>query len=136
MPPVRSFSLEDSRVTSILDAVAFGGDRSGIDRGEAENGMQHGRLAGAVRADQAQSLLVADPQAEPVQDFHIAVAGVEIVDAQMRFAAAKRVEFRDADVARDFERLARHFLDRNRRRHAAVIAAGGRFSARHQLAPR
>ena len=97
--------------------------------------MQHGRLAGAVRADQAQRLFVPDAQAEAVQDFHIAVAGIKIVDAQMRVIAGERVELVDADVAGDFERLARHFLDGNGRRDAAVIAAAG-VDARHQLAPR
>ena len=71
----------------------------------------------------------------PVQDFHIAVAGMQVVDAQMRVGAGKRVELVDGDVARDLQRLTGDLLDRNRRRHAAVIAAG-RFEARHQLAPR
>ncbi len=97
--------------------------------------MQHGRFAGAVRADQTQSLFVADAQAEPVQYLHLAVAGMQVVDAQMWIVAGKRVEFIDADIARYFERLARHLLDRDRRRHAAVIAAGA-FGAGHQLAPR
>ena len=134
MPPVRSFSFEESRVTSILCAVAFGRDRAGIDIGEAENGMQHRRFAGAVRADQAQRLLVADAQAEPVQDFHLPVAGVQIVDAQMRCCRrpARRVPRRRR---RARFRAPGAPLPRPKspapRRHDSRRAAGS--SARHQV---
>ena len=95
MPAERSFSFDDQAGHVDRRAVALGRDRAGIDVGEAEDGMQHGRLAGAVRPDQAERLAAADPQVEAVQNLHLAVAGVQVVDAQMRLVTGQRVELLD-----------------------------------------
>src|SRR3546814_6460081 len=55
-------------------------DAPAVDVGEPEDRVQHRRLAGAVRADQAESLALADLQRELVQDLHLAVAGAQAGD--------------------------------------------------------
>src|SRR3546814_11464016 len=52
-------------------------DAPAVDVGEPEDRVQHRRLAGAVRADQAERLALADLQRELVQDLHLAVAGAQ-----------------------------------------------------------
>ena len=80
-----------------LRDVGLGGavpdlDVAGENPVEAEDRVQHGRLAGAVRPDQAQRLAAADTQIDAVQDLHLAIAGDEIVDRQVGLAAHQRVE--------------------------------------------
>ena len=38
-----------------------------------------------------------------MQDLHLAVAGMQVVDPQMRLVTGQRVEFVDADVLRDLQ---------------------------------
>src|SRR3546814_5277446 len=54
--------------------------------------MQHRRLAGAVRADQAERLALGDLEIEAVQDLHLAVAGAQALDADEGAAAGERRE--------------------------------------------
>ena len=90
MPALASFL----RRRQLGDVLSFDDNAAGKDVGEAEDRVQHGRLAGTVRPDQAQRLALADPQAEIMQDFHLAVAGAQIVDREKRTAISQRIQFR------------------------------------------
>ena len=99
--------------------------------------MQHGRFAGAVRADQTQRLAAPDAKIELMQDFHLAIARTEIVNPQMRLMAGQRVELFDVDITNDRQRLARDLIDGYDGADAAVIAAAPLgLVGRHQCAPR
>jgi hypothetical protein len=104
--------------------------------------VQDGRLAGAVRADQAERLAAPDAQVEVVQDFHLAVAGAQALDGHVRLGPAQRGDA-----------LGRHsgggdgggptvdLLDRDDRVDRAAVVAGGVLllvvaHLGHQWAPR
>ena len=107
------------------------GDGAGEDAVEAEDRMQHRRLAGTVRADQAQRLPAPDPQVDAVQDLHLTVAG----DADRRWPdrLARRPAGRDRDVdgLGDRSDLPRDFVDGDHSVDAAlVVAVASRHAAR------
>ena len=94
---------------------------------------KHGRFAGAVRADQAERLALADAQRKVVQDFHRPVAGAQMVDGEEVVAFDQRIERRDRRrVFGDALGLALHVVDRHDSGDIAEIA---RFLAAHISAP-
>ena len=64
-----------------------------------------------------------DTKIESVQNFHLPVAGIEIVDSQMRLAARKCIKLFDTDLANDLECLAGDLVNGNDRSDAAVVSA-------------
>ena len=76
--------------------------RAGEDAGEAVNGVQHRRLAGPVRADQAERTAAGDAERHAAQHVHASIAGMEIVDGEQRRCAGKPVERGGGHAARVF----------------------------------
>ncbi len=69
-------------------------DPSRLDAREAVDRVQHGRLAGSVRADEAERLSRRHAQAHAVQDLHAAVAGDEVVQGEEWCAERERIQGR------------------------------------------
>ena len=94
--------------------------------------MQHGRLAGTVRADQAQRLALPNPQAEIMQDFHLSVAGAQIVDRQKRTAISQRIQFRYlGSIGSDRGGFLGHLIDRHHHFDGTAAIAADAVSYTH-----
>jgi hypothetical protein len=117
---------------------------AGADIGEAEDRMQHRRLAGAVRADEADRLAARGAQREIVQDLHAAIAGAQVLDRDERLVSGKPVQVRRRRrLAGDGARLPHHLVDGDDRRDRAFASPAGALARRrrlgrprHQVAPR
>ena len=125
MPALASFSLGLRAVTSSRPLPSRPSSspikiRPGKDVGEAEYGMQHGRFAGAVGADEAQRLRFPHAQVDAVQDFHPTIAGAQVFQRDMGLAARQRVELVNLNVFGDGGRPASNLLHRNDAINAAV----------------
>ena len=105
---------------------------------EAEGGMEHGRLAGAVGADEAERLAPACDEVDAVEDLHAAVAGAQAPNIDGGIALAERLQVLPCGpFACEFPR---GLLDRIHRERGLEVHrhVGRRAGARraHQRAPR
>jgi hypothetical protein len=113
-------------------------DAAAEDAGEAEDRVQHGGLARAVGADQAQRLALADLEREIVQDLHVAVAGAQALDRDEGRPASELQQPLAGDLDAQRLGLARDLVHRDHGIDRAQVVAAGphRFARAHQCAPR
>ena len=100
--------------------------------------MEHGRLTGAVGADEAERLAPACDEVDAVEDLHAAVAGAQAPDIDGGIALAERLQVLPCGpFACEFPRGLLHRIHRERglevHRHAG---AGAGRCGHHQRAPR
>ena len=71
----------------------------------ADQGFDQGRLAGAVRAEQADAVARFEPETDLGQDLDVAVAGVDLVQPSQRIGQLDRIGKVDTDLALGTHRL-------------------------------
>ena len=125
MPTLFSFSLGDSPVISRASSGLADQDAAAEDVGEAEDRVQHRRLAGAVRPDQAERLAARDLQVEIVQDLHLAVAGAQAFDVDVGCCAGELSNLRLADALAQSLGLTGDLFDGDDRIEVAGVMAVG-----------
>ena len=74
------------------DLGALEQDAAGARRQHAEHGLEHGRLAGAVRADHRGDGAARNRTRRAMQDRHLAVAGDDLVEREDRSVAKVRLD--------------------------------------------
>ena len=67
-------------------------DAAGHHVGKPEDGVEHGGLAGAVGADEAERLALARQEVDAVENLHAAVARVQAPDVDGGLALAERLQ--------------------------------------------
>src|SRR5581483_12492497 len=87
-----------------VDAGAVEQDPAAAGPQQPGDGPQHGRLAGAVRADQGHDLALLHLERDALERGDVAVVGVEIVDSQHAADGPPEIGFDDLRLVLDHGR--------------------------------
>ena len=101
---VNNAGIEHLPRREIRDVAPGEGDLTATHRQQAENGLEHGRFAGAIRADYGRDPAGTDARGSPVQDRHLAVAGNDVVECENCVGAHHSVP----EISGDDSRIAPH----------------------------